>query len=98
MKKKPRVKKSGRRAVKGRDPMATKRVGLCFKDWQVEILEELARAEGFDHVATFLTRDINKMYPALKRRPKVDGRQMDLIEHARSSTKAVMRASPAARS
>lgn len=77
--------------------MATKRVGLCFKDWQIGILEELASAEGFEHVATFLTRDIYKMYPTLKRRPVKDGRQLDLLEHARSSTKAVAKASGAAR-
>lgn len=66
----------------GRGAMATKRVGLCFKEWQIAILEELARAEGFEHVATFLTRDIYKLYPTLKTTHK----------------RAVMTASRAARS
>lgn len=82
----------------GRQAMATKRVGLCFKEWQIAILEELARGEGFDHVATFLTREIHKLYPTLKRKPQKETRQLELLEDtARGTARAVTRAAGAAR-
>lgn len=98
-KKQERARRAGfrRLAKEGRVIMATRRVGLCFKDWQISILEELARAEGFAHVATFISHDLNKLYPTLKRRPVRDSSQMDLVELAKGTGKAIQRASGPAR-
>jgi len=70
--------------------METKRVGLCFREWQMVILEELAREAGFEHVATFLTRDLLNLYPTLKRKPAADSRQLDLLD----ARKGIQRARP----
>jgi hypothetical protein len=69
--------------------MDTKRVGLCFRGWQMAILEELARDAGFDHVATFMTREFMNLYPTLKRKPSPDSRQLDLLDTRKGTLRAV---------
>jgi hypothetical protein len=50
------------------DPDKVHRVGLFVRGWQYHIIKQLAAAEGMK-VATFLTRDLLRIYPTLKRRP-----------------------------
>lgn len=80
--------------------MNNRRVGLSFKAWQVEVLSEIALAEGLPHIATLITRDILKLYPTLRRQPVPDARQMNLLkgvmdgkESRKSRDRAVKRAS-----
>ncbi len=83
----------------GGDPMATSRIGLAVKDWQLSILKELARDRGFKHVATFVEHELVQLYPALKRPPAPDSRQVELLQDtAKGTGRAVARASAAARS